>query len=60
MSFIFFQSGIVMSDSEEERAFIALNISITTRMESDIVEAVRAVIADGVNIEQSVLAKYGE
>jgi len=57
---MFFQSGIVRSDSEEERAFMALNISITTRIESDIVEAVRLVTAEGENIEQSVVANCGD
>ena len=36
------QSGSVRRDSEEERAFMALSISMTTRMLRDIVEAERA------------------
>ena len=48
------------SDSEDERAFIALNISMTTRMESDIVEPLRVVIAEGAKIEQSVVANCGD
>jgi hypothetical protein len=56
ISFMFSQSGIVSSDSEDERAFIALNISMTTRMESDMVEPFRAATADGANIEQLVVA----
>jgi hypothetical protein len=60
MSFMFFQSGIVTSDSEDERAFMALNISMTTRMDSDMVEPVRVVTADGANIEQSVVANCGD
>lgn len=39
---MFFQSGSVSRDSEEERAFIALSISMTTRMERETVEAVFA------------------
>lgn len=57
---MFFHSGIVSNDSEDERAFMALNISITTRMESDMVEAVRVVVADGANIEQSVVENSGD
>lgn len=57
---MFFHSGIVSNDSEDERAFMALNISITTRMESDIVEAVRVVVVDGANIEQSVVENSGD
>jgi len=40
---MFFQRGSVNSDSEDDSAFIALNISITTRMDKEMVEAVRAV-----------------
>jgi hypothetical protein len=57
MSFMFFQSGRVTSDSEEERAFMALNISMVTRIEREIVEAVRVVIEEGWKMEQSVVAK---
>jgi hypothetical protein len=57
---MFFHSGIVSNDSEDERAFMALNISITTRMESDMVEAVRVVVVDGANIEQSVVENSGD
>ena len=39
---------------------MALNISITTRIESDIVEPVRLVTAEGANIEQSVVANCGD
>lgn len=39
---MFFQRGRVRRDSDEERAFMALSISMTTRMEREIVEAVRA------------------
>jgi hypothetical protein len=39
---MFFQMGRVRRDSEEERAFMALSISITTRMLREIVEAVLA------------------
>ena len=38
-SIMFFQSGRVSSDSLDDSAFMALNISMTTRMESDTVEA---------------------
>lgn len=57
---MFSQSGIVTSDSEDERAFMALNISMTTRMDSDMVEPVRVVTADGANIEQSVFANSSD
>ncbi len=60
MSFMFFHNGIVMRDSEDDRAFIALNISMTTSIESDIVDAVRVVRADGAKMEQSVVANWGE
>jgi len=40
---MFFHSGSVTRLSDDERAFMALSISITTRMESEMVEAVRAV-----------------
>ena len=39
---------------------MALNISTTTRIESDIVEAVRVVTAEGANTEQSVVANCGD
>ena len=51
---------MVKSDSEEETAFMALNISMVTRMERDIVEAVRVVRDEGWKTEQSVVAKVGE
>ena len=38
---MFFHTGRVRSDSDCERALQAFNISITTRMESDIVDALR-------------------
>ncbi len=57
---MFFHSGIVSNDSEDDRAFMALNISITTRIESDMVEAVRVVVVDGANIEQSVVENSGD
>lgn len=38
-SIMLFHSGKFSRDSLEERAFIALNISITTRMERETVEA---------------------
>ena len=38
-SIMFFHRGKVSSDSLEDSAFMALNISTTTRMESDMVEA---------------------
>ena len=60
MSFMFFHKGIVIRDSEDERAFIALNISMTTSIESDIVDAVRVVTADGAKMEQSVVINLGE
>jgi len=49
-SFMFFQSGNVSKDSDEERAFIALNISMTTRMDKDMVDA--ALDISLVNISQ--------
>lgn len=39
MSIMLFHSGKVSSESLEDRAFMALSISITTRMERDMVEA---------------------
>lgn len=36
---MFFQSGKVRRDSLDERAFMAFNISMTTRMEREMVEA---------------------
>ncbi len=38
-SIIFSQSGSVRSDSLDDNAFIALNISMTTRIERETVEA---------------------
>ena len=38
-SFMFFHNGKVRRDSDEDSAFIALNISITTRIDKDMVEA---------------------
>ena len=48
-------SGSVSRDSEEERAFMALSISITTRMERETVEAVRE--AALVNMAQPISGK---
>ena len=42
-------------DSEDESAFMALSISITTRMESEMVEAVRAVVSE--KMEQLISGK---
>jgi hypothetical protein len=39
---MFFQRGKVRSDSDEESAFMALSISMTTRMERETVEAALA------------------
>lgn len=39
---MFFHSGSVSNDSEDDSAFMALSISMTTRIDSDIVDAVRA------------------
>jgi len=38
-SIMFSQSGSVRRDSLDERAFMAFNISMTTRMDRDIVDA---------------------
>jgi len=43
-STMFSHRGSVSSDSLEERAFMAFSISMTTRMESDMVEAARALL----------------
>jgi len=51
-------SGSVISDSEEESAFIAFSISITTRIERDIVEADLAISFE--NILQSTSGKEVE
>ena len=56
MSFMFFHRGIVTRDSDEDRAFIAFSISMTTRMDRDIVEPVRVVTEEGLKVEQSVPA----
>lgn len=37
-----FHSGRVSRDSDDDRAFMALSISMTTRIDSDTVDAVRA------------------
>lgn len=47
--------GRVRRDSEEESAFMALSISMTTRMLREIVEAVREWGCEGVKIAQSVV-----
>ena len=60
MRAMFFHNGIVTSDSEEESAFIELNISITTRMDRDMVEAVRVAIDDAEKMEQSKVANCAE
>lgn len=39
---MFFHRGRVRRDSEEERAFMAFSISMTTRMERETVEAALA------------------
>ena len=39
---MFFHKGRVRRDSEEERAFMAFSISMTTRMERETVEAALA------------------
>ena len=50
---ILFQSGRVSRDSEDERAFIAFSISMTTRMEREMVDAVRAVSFEKMEQETS-------
>lgn len=47
------QIGKVTSDSDEERALAALSISMTTRIERETVEAVRAEMEFAAKIEQS-------
>ena len=56
---MFFHKGIVSRDSEDESAFMALNISITTKIDKDIVEAVLVVMDDGEKTEQSSVRKVG-
>jgi len=51
-------SGSVISDSEEESAFIAFSISITTRIERDMVEADLAILFE--NILQPISGKEVE
>jgi hypothetical protein len=55
---MFFHKGRVRRDSDDDRAFIALSISITTRMESEIVDAV--VEVSSTNIEQPMPGKLVE
>ena len=55
MRIMFFQTGRVKSDSEEERAFMALSISMTTRIDNEIVEAVFA--EESANIVQPISGK---
>lgn len=52
---MFFHTGRVRRDSDEERALQAFNISMTTRMERDIVEPLRAISL--VNIMQPISGK---
>jgi hypothetical protein len=40
---MFFQTGRVRRDSDDERALQAFNISMTTRMDKEIVDALRAI-----------------
>ena len=44
------------SDSDDDSAFMAFNISMTTRIDRDIVEAVREVVEVAAKMEQSVEA----
>lgn len=55
---MFFHNGRVSKDSEDERAFMALNISMTTRMERDIVEADLA--ESSLNMAQPISGKAVE
>jgi hypothetical protein len=55
---MFFQSGSVRSDSEDESAFMAFSISMTTRMDKEIVEPVLA--ASFENIWQPISGKLLE
>jgi hypothetical protein len=48
----FFQRGKTNNDSFSEREFMALNISITTKMDKDMVVAVCAMVL--VNISQPI------
>lgn len=45
-------------DSDDDSAFIALSISMTTRIESEIVEAVRAELSE--NMEQPICGNAEE
>ena len=49
---MFFHSGSVSSDSEDDSAFMAFSISMTTKIESETVEAVLAELST--NIEQPI------
>jgi hypothetical protein len=55
---MFDHNGRVSRDSDEESAFMALNISMTTRMERDIVEADLAALFE--KISQPISGKAVE
>ena len=59
-SIMLFHSGKVSSDSLDDRAFMALNISITTRMERETVDAERAMGEELANIEQPISGNWEE
>jgi hypothetical protein len=56
---MFFHNGNCRSDSDEDRAFIALNISMTTRIESETVDAVRVGTEEAEKIAQSTPSNNG-
>jgi len=49
--------GSVSRDSEEERAFMAFSISMTTRMERETVEAERVAVEVELKMEQPRVGK---
>lgn len=55
---MFFHRGRVSRDSLDERAFMALNISMTTRMVSETVEPALAMSLE--NISQPISGKSAE
>jgi len=52
---MFFHTGSVRRDSDEERALQAFNISMTTRIDRETVDALRAISL--VNITQPISGK---
>jgi len=57
---MFFHSGMLSRDSDEESAFMALSISMTTRMERETVLAERVLLEEAEKMLQEVPRKEGE